>query len=96
MECTKERLKELETELESYLEGIEEAVTSGDYGKAFKLLQKAKVRAHLIKTQKLWNRGNRYFAIIAAVREAQAAFKKRNVKELETALEKAQNLLVKG
>jgi heterodisulfide reductase subunit B len=87
------KLEQIEKDLEAYINAIEESVISGDYGKAFRSTQKAKALVHIVKIEKLWEKGNRYFAIIDAVKQARNALKKRNSRELEGALERVETLI---
>jgi hypothetical protein len=88
------KTQEVEKDLQKYIEEIEEAVFSGDYSKAFSSLQRAKALTHYIKVNKLWNKGNKYFALINQVGQVKNAFERKDIKKLEDSLNSIEKTLL--
>ena len=87
-------MQSLDENLKEHLEGLENAVLEGNYVRAFDSLQKAKGVLHVIKAKNLWNKGNRYFALIESVKQALEAFDRKDLKKLEENLNRTENLLL--
>ena len=90
----KEKAKEVETELEKCIKEIEQSLLSGDYSKTVKRVKLAKAYVNVIKVNKLWSRGNRYFALLSMIGEAKEAFEKKDLKNLETSLNSIEKTLL--
>jgi len=88
------KVEEVERLLEENLRILEEGVLVGDYQKTLTALRRAKGIVHIIKVDKLWTRGNKYFAIVDTVKQVKESFRKKNIKELEEGLNQLERLLL--
>jgi len=88
------KVTELERELKREVSELEKGALSGDYSKVLRKVRTLKAYLHVIKTQKLWSKGNKYFALLEQVENTKEAVERRSVKELEESLSKIEKLLM--